>query len=167
MAETEHTAGPVESIIADVRVSRKRLLKWVESDLPNMEPGEAIRYLVVEMANNVYPTIEATLEQVAEVDEAVLEMVDQQGSFIQPELVAQIFQTINIGGTICDEIKKLNLDDLTKKKLSDLTAAFEKSAEITTMGVTASMTDGDDEDEPPETETPEAPATDTEETIDA
>jgi cobalamin biosynthesis protein CobT len=145
MSETDQIASPTDALIADVRISRKRLKD---------EPPKSIAALVDELVNNVYPTIMAALEQIAEVDEVMQEVVEQQESYIHPRLAAQIFQTIALVGALINEVKKLEVDDLTRKKLADLMAALTHSVELSAMGVGEATTDfdvdadgGEDEDD--------------------
>ena len=139
--EIQHEPGPVDSLIADCRIARKRLKET---------PPEDLEAVVGELRNNVYPMIMAVLEQVAEVDEVIQEVIDQHDSFIQRDLAAQILQTVAVGGALAEEVKTLLPtldDDLKKKKFVDLIKAFEHSAELTVMGVADAADEDEDEDE--------------------
>lgn len=134
MAET---AGPIDSLIADANALIKRLKKT------EFKTPDDVR---LELVNNTYPMIVATLENVAEVDEVVFEMSEQQESYITDELAAQIFSTIAAGGVLVELLQGVEVDDLMKKKIADAIKNFERQAELTVMAV-ASDDDGDDSDE--------------------
>jgi hypothetical protein len=129
----------MDSLIADFRVARKRLKE---------SPPTTVEGMIEELRNNVYPSMIALAEQVAEVDEVVLEMSEQQDSYIQSELAAQIFSTIAIGGQVLEEVRNLmpEMSDLTAKRLKDLLDGFEHSMELTVMGVSEATIEDDGED---------------------
>jgi hypothetical protein len=144
MADTEHTPGPMDSLIADFKLSMKRL-----KDTPLKTPEDVTK----ELRFNVYPSMIALAEQIAEVDDVIQEVVEQQDSYVQPDLAAQILSTVAAAGMLAEEVKRAlpALDDLTRKKLLDLIRAFEHSAEITVTHVAEATveeyTPGDDENE--------------------
>ncbi len=149
MSETEqHAPGPMDSLIADFRVSMKRLKE---------HPPESIEDITKELRLNVYPSLVALAEEVAEVDEVVLEMSNQQDSYIQAELAAQIFQTIAIGGQLLKEIRGLlsSMSDLTAKRVKGMLDGFEHSMELTMMGVAEATLPGDEDEDPENPEDPE------------
>lgn len=140
----------IRSLIKDAGQSRQRLLA---------NPLATSSQVSAELANNVYPMLQAMLTEMVEVDEVVQEMIDQTESFIQPELAEQIFASIAAGGHLAKLVVELvngegELDDLRKKKLTDAVAAFE----TLTIPVVAAVneaavgdengTDDEDEDEP-------------------
>ena len=137
--QQDHTPGPVDSLIADFRVARKRL---VES------PPDTVEGMVAELRNNVYPSMIALAEQIIEIDEVVLEMSEQQDSFIQQELASQIYQTIAIGSQVLEETRNMipEMSDIAKNRVTDLLDGFEHSMELTMMGVSNATVDPDDED---------------------
>jgi len=153
MPETNNNSAvsPVESLIADCRLSRKRL---------GAEPLADAEAMTKELRNNVYPMFVAVLEQIAEVDDVIQEVVEQQESFIEPELAEQILTTLAAGGALVEEVKTLldDMDELRRKKFQKIIEAFVHAAELTYMGVSdaADMRqlgddddddDGDDDDE--------------------
>jgi hypothetical protein len=136
MSET----SPMDSLIADFRVSMKRLK---ESPLSSAEDVSR------ELQLNVYPSLIALAEQIAEVDEVVLELSEQGDSYLQPELAKQIFQTIALGAAVIDETRKilpLVDDDLARKRIKDLLDGFAHSMELTVMGVNDAVVDDDGDD---------------------
>jgi len=137
--ETEHTT-PMDSLIADFNLHIKRLKKT---------PPTSVEEMTKELIFNVYPSMIALAENIAEVDEVIQEVVEQQDSYIRPELAAQIFATIAAGAVLIELTQELmpDLDDLKKKKLADAIKAFEKNAELTAMGVGDAITDPGDDDE--------------------
>ena len=155
MPEVDHTPSPTTVLIRDFRLNRKRLLQWLPDVLEKAETLEdlkgALAYVVGEIANGVYPSLIAEAEQIAEVDEVIQEVVDQQESYLHPELSGQIFQTLAIGGALAGEVRRVAEDlddDLKRKKLNDLVDAFVKSSELTEMAVNeASSFDDDDDDD--------------------
>jgi hypothetical protein len=145
-------ASPIESLLADFRLQRKRL-----ASMTFTTPDDARR----ELMNNVFPSLEALAEQVAEVDNVVTEVIDQQGSFLEEELANQILGTIAVAETLIEAFRPLMLplDDLAKKKLESAITEYARMAELTVMAVTeAAGLDDDDDDEDDEEESEETPA---------
>ena len=138
MPQSDQIASPMDSLIADFNLSIRRLAET---------PLKSIKDINDELRLNLYPSLIAIAEQVAEVDEVMQEVVEHQESYIHPQLTAQIFQTIAIALELTKEVKALELDDFTKKKLTKLITAFEHSAELTAMGVNEATTDIDDDDD--------------------
>lgn len=140
MTEPDHTPGPMDALIADFRVTRNRLRD---------SPPTTIKAMVEELRNNVYPSMIALAEQIAEVDEVVLEMSEQGDSFIQPELAAQFFSTIAIGAQVLEEARNFlpEMSDLARKRVKDLLDNFEQSMELTFMGISEATVDPGDEEE--------------------
>lgn len=134
---SEH-AGPIDSLIADFRLNAKRLKEM---------PLDSIQAVNDELRNNTYPSMIALAEQIAEVDEIIQEVVEHQESYISTDLGRQILETVTIGFALIKMIKELEIEDqFAKKRLTDIVDAFEKSAELTMMGVSDAVP-GDDEDE--------------------
>lgn len=125
-------AEKLDALIADFRLRRKALKE---------RPITSFEQLNAELCNNFYPCMEALAEEIREVDAVIQEVVEQQESYIDPELVAQILQTLALGEALAREVEKLLLDDLTKKKLEEIIKAYRHSAEVTTMGVADAATD--------------------------
>jgi hypothetical protein len=155
----EAESGPMDSLIADFRLSIKRLKE---------KPLKSLEEITKELTLNVYPSLIALAENVAEVDEVIQELVDQQESYIQKQLAVQIFATLTAGGVLVELIKEemATFDDLKRKKFAASVHAFEHSAELTAMGVTEAIGEDEDEDEDedektepsePETEAPTPP----------
>jgi hypothetical protein len=144
----EPTAGPIDSLIADINISLKRLKKT---------PIDSFDALNKELRFNVYPTMSAICDQIAEVDDVIQEVVEMQESYIQPEAAAQIFKSFAVGALVVEEIKKLisDFDDVTAKRWNELLAEYEKETELAAMIVQEAieMDEGPgDEDEEPEPE---------------
>lgn len=147
MNEQQH-AGPIDSLIADFRLAMRRLKE---------RPLDSIEAVNRELHDNVFPSMIALAEQIAEVDEVIQEVVEHQESYISVELAGQISETIAVGFALIKTMRDLEISDqLAKKRLDDLAAAFEKSAELTMMGVADAAPDEDeddpDEDDPDEDE---------------
>lgn len=138
MPESDTATGPIDSLIADIRVSLKRLKK---------APIESWDALNRELQFNAYPTMLAICEQIAEVDDVIQEVVEQQESYLQPELAAQILKSIALGAALVEEVKKMitDLDDVARKRWSELLAEYEKETELAIMGLQDAMIDGDDD----------------------
>lgn len=136
MSET----SPTDSLIADFRLSMKRL-----KETPLSTPEAVSR----ELQLNVYPSLIALAEQIAEVDEVVLELTEQGDSYLQPELAKQIFEMIALGAGVVDEARKLlpSVDDLARKRITELLDGFEKSIELVIMGINDAVVDDDDDDD--------------------
>lgn len=125
-------AEKLDALIADFRLRRKALKE---------RPITSFEQLNNELCNNFYPSMEALAEEIHEVDAVIQEVVEQQESYIDPELAAQILQTIALGEALAREAEKLPLDDLTKRKIEEIIKAYRHSAEVTTMGVADAATD--------------------------
>lgn len=131
--------GPIDSLIADFRLNMKRLKE---------APLNSFQAVNEELYNNIYPSVIAITEQIFEVDEVIQEIVEHHESYISIELAGQISETIAIGFALIKVIKELKIENqLAKKRLSDLAGAFEKSAELTMMGVSDATPEDDEDDE--------------------
>jgi cytochrome c1 len=133
--QTELATGPIAALIADINVACRRLASI------RFETPDDVR---AELLNNTYPAIVELAKQTAEVDEIVAEMSEQQGSFIEPELAAEIIAALALGTQLVEEIRKLKLDDVSKKRVAELCAAYEHAAEVASMSI-ASAANSDDE----------------------
>lgn len=136
-------SDPITSLIADFRLSAKRLK---DTPLTNFE--EVTR----ELSLNVYPSMIALAEQVADsvadVEDILGEVAEQD--YLQPETATQILTTIAAAASVIELLEPVlrDLDDLKRHKIMEAIQIFQKSAEITVMTVTNSVVeDEDDEDD--------------------
>ena len=141
----ELTAGPIDLLTAEIRVSKKRLKK---------APIDSWDALNKELRLNLYPTLEAICEQIAEVDDVIQEVVEMQESYLQPETAAQIFKSFALGEVIIEEVKKLipDFDEVTAKRWNELIAEYEKETELAVMIVQDAIDEDGPGDEEPELE---------------
>ena len=94
------------------------------------------------------------LEHHLEVDDVVTEMVDQQGSYIQPELAFQLVAVLTACGQAMAEMRDIAIgldDDLRRKRALDMTNALEEGIEqaiflIQDVTVEDDSEDDDDDD---------------------
>lgn len=148
-------ADELKSVIADLRLAQKRAQK--------------AKYLEAkaEVADNVYPCMialaEALDERLAEQDEVIADILEDEGSVIQPELAAQLFATLELTKEFIGKVRELKLDDLRKKEIARLAEVLEKSMVMVEPEISAAAVDPDDGeeegDEPaaPEDKQPEEP----------
>jgi hypothetical protein len=136
--QIETTTGPIAALIADINVACRRLASI------QFETPDDVR---AELLNNTYPAIVELAKQTAEVDEIVAEMSEQQGSFIEPELAAEIIAALALGTQLVEEIRKFKLDDVSKKRVVELCAAYERAAEVASMSIASAASGEDDEDD--------------------
>jgi sugar-specific transcriptional regulator TrmB len=136
----QFTPGPIDALIADFKINRKRLKEHTP---------KSIKELTDELCNNVYPSMIALAEQIAEVDDIMQETIEQQDSYLQQEAAAQILHTVALAGGLLVEVEKIvpTLDDMTKKRVEALIKDLEQSMELTSMVVTDATVDFDTEDE--------------------
>lgn len=92
-----------------------------------------------ELAENVYPLLlklaEAVAGDVAELGEVVDEILDSEGSVIQPELAVVLFSHIMASRSLAAAVRKLALDEVTRKKLETLCDTVEHLATQAEGGV--------------------------------
>lgn len=105
-----------------------------------------------ELADNVYPSMIALAESV---DETLTDFYAelQEDNLIQLPLAAQILATLDLGDQLVSAVTELQqLDDLARKRLSEITDAWKKAAAITRENVGAATVEGDDGEEDDEGE---------------
>ncbi|MBG7606160.1 MAG: hypothetical protein IZT58_16275 [Actinobacteria bacterium] len=145
---------------ADAKVSRQRILRM---DFEAMDNASLAAFIKSEFANNVYPTLEAMVgaveeEVVAELNdqgEAIDELIDQSQNILHPELTAKIIGVFETGRLIALALDKLLedhpdvIDEVSKKRIADMTGAYQQAVEVVTEEVVDATVDlgPDDEDE--------------------
>ncbi len=123
-----------------------------------------------ELCDNVLPLFEGLVDalqegleaDVADLEEAVDELMDASTDVLHPETAAKIAGTIEFGKQVALEleqlVKKQKVDDVTKKRILGLVAMFRQGAEVS-LGILQEITiplddvppdddedDGDDDD---------------------
>jgi hypothetical protein len=130
----------IQFLIKDCKGARKRLL---ESPLATSAQASS------EMANNMYPLLEAILKEIAEVDDVIQEVIDQTESFVQEDLAEAIYAALTAGGQLVSQVAELlssgDLDDLRKRKLADAAAVYEALAAAAVAAVHDASSDSDDD----------------------
>lgn len=130
---------------ADCKLQRERILG---SKLPAT--------LKSELADNLWPFLEALLEENLGMDDAIAELIDQSENVLQPEFAAAIVGALELGKLICNEVDALikdSDDDLRKKRIAGLLTDYRRAAEVVTDEVAAATVDMEpEEDEEPEDE---------------
>lgn len=152
---------------ADAKVSRQRILRM---DLESMDNDALVAFIKSEFANNVYPTIEAMVgaieeEVVSELNdqgEAIDELIDQSQNILHPELTAKIIGVFETGRLIAIALDKLLedhpdvIDEVSKKRIVEMTGAYQQAVEMVTEEVVDSTVDlGGDDEEDGDSEAPE------------
>lgn len=128
----------MNGLVADIRALRKRLREKPLMDLQQFNN---------ELVNNLYPAMEALAEQIAEVDGVIQEVVEQQESYLHPEFAAVIMGALALGEELAKAVENLEVDDLTRKKLHHLVAAYRLAAGQAAAGVAdATVFEQDEED---------------------
>ena len=159
--DLEPNPRPTDVVKADLRRTRKHFLAEAkairEHDLSAIKTNKEkfewlqgkIASVLEEQANNTIPLLDSSLDQIAEVDEVVEEFISQGESYIQSELAAQIFEVIGLSASMHQELTKLLplVDDLQRKRLSEMLDEWERSAELTVMNVNDATSEEDEDGE--------------------
>ncbi len=126
---------------ADCKLQRERILS---SKLP--------AGLKEELADNVWPFLEALVEENLGMDDAIGELIDQSDNVLQPELAAAIVGALEMGKMICKEVEALideADDDLRKKRVTGMLKQYRLAAEVVTDEVAAATIEMEPEDDEP------------------
>lgn len=105
-----------------------------------------------EFAENTYPLMIAMFEEMNErlqsTEGALAELIDQQGSYLQPDIASQILTTIEVGRGLVGEVRAAmavaTMPDDVRKRLDDACNLFGAHAEATAVGVSEIVAEGDD-----------------------
>lgn len=128
------------SLRAEFTLQRKKLLSNPGADLHK------------ELAYNIYPCLEALAEQLQEQDRA-LQAFEESDSYILPDLAEVLLTAFLSVDSLITEIRKIEIDDLNRKKISDLANEAEKLCAEAAMAVNdAAVEEADEEDEDTEDE---------------
>lgn len=113
-----------------------------------------------EFAQQAYPLIAALYaefnERVNDVEDAVSELIEQNGSYLQPDMSTQLLTTFEMTKIFIGEVSKLPLDDVNKHKLAQMSEALLASVELSVQAVSEISSDETDEDEGDEEEAEDA-----------
>jgi hypothetical protein len=105
-----------------------------------------------ELVNNVYPLLRklaeaaAPQEAVEELGEELDELLEQEGSTIQPELGGLIVTFVGAASELVDAVRALELDDVTRKKLEGFCGRIEEMTPYVLNEVQAATITIDDEE---------------------
>lgn len=141
----EQPTGPIDQILADCNIFRRRLKSL---DPETVTVGD----LLMEMTENLIPLIIATNEQIAEVDDVVLELTEKEGSYLEPMVAQQLQTTFALGDAVITVMREFiaQIDnDIATKRYTELCDGFEQSLEISKMAVESiivASADDDDDD---------------------
>jgi len=112
-------------------------------------------FAAAEMKNEVWPMFAALARQVREAwldhEETLEELLEGEGSVVQPELAAMIFANLQAGIALVTRVRKLKVNDLLRKELDKLCNDFETTAGV----VDRAVADAAIEPEPPEEDEPQ------------
>lgn len=143
--EQEQEPSLFATILEDVRILQKRAKKATALETKH------------EMAVNIYPLLEKIVQacmeneqEVADIGGALDEFIEGQSSVIQPPLAAGILALCGLGKEITAAVRELELDDVTRAKLTALCDRFDEGVDQVAPEVQAAAVpiDGpDDEDE--------------------
>lgn len=112
--------SPADQLVQDFEAAIERLVA---------KPIMDFEQLNSELRNNVYPSMMALAEQVSEVDGVIQEVVEQQDSYVTDDLGGQILGVFATALILAEEIEKLSLDDLNKKKLGEIIKHLRETAQ--------------------------------------
>lgn len=133
-----------KSLLVDAKANLKRAMAMKDFQAKN------------DLQNNVWPfmiaLVEACANQEADVEEAFDELLEDEGSTIQPDVAAQIFATLEVGKLLCEALKALELNDLQKKSIGDLVETYLKAAAATEVVVGEAAVELEDPEEETEDE---------------
>lgn len=158
---------------ADARLHRERLLKvnW-----NTMATADVVKVIKTELAENIWPFLhelfgaidEELAEPIADLGEAIDEMIEREESSIHADLAAMIIGVFEHGKLMANELEKLlpAADEVTRKRLGEMIHAYRQGATIVTERVVEVTIEIDDEggdgssdesgDEQPPAEEPDA-----------
>jgi hypothetical protein len=139
---------------ADARVLAERLQALPESEAINVK--QILCDDVLPLFDGLVESIQEGIEaDVADLEDAVDELMDASSDVLHPETAAKLIGTLEFGKQIALELeallKKQKTDDLSKKRISGLIQMFRQGAEIS-LGIIQEITIPLDEATPPETE---------------
>lgn len=126
-----------EALLEDVGRYKKRL--------------DASKYLEFkkEASENLIPLLERMVEAIdqrcARTEEMVAEIIEETESVVHAELAEQIYATVELGQSLCDAVDQAALDDVTKKRLAEITQAFRIAANLTLEAVAEVALEPDDD----------------------
>lgn len=107
-------------------------------------------------AENLYPLIQSLLEAVdarlRTTEEVVGTLLEETESIIQPDLAGQIFGLIDLGNQLVEAVKPLTLDDVSKKRVMEIIAAWEVGASLVIEAVEEVAIDDEPDEDDEETE---------------
>lgn len=102
-----------------------------------------------ELAFNVYPLLASFAAKLADLESGlddIVEVMDESGNVIDQDLAAIIFTAFGAAQTLADEVKKLTVNDIVRKRLNGIIADLEAAIIVAAEGVTDAMPP-DDQDE--------------------
>ncbi len=112
-----------------------------------------------ELSEETYPLLQAIWaevhERIGDLEDTVAELIEQQGSYLQTDLSAQILTTLQATKEFIAEVANIQVDDLTKHKLGQMMGALVPSIDLTMQAVsevTSEYEEEEGEDEDDETE---------------
>lgn len=142
------------TVQADTKLARKALKNADWAEISTEEKAQALR---VELCENVYPLLESVsrigqklAEGIEELNGVVSELVEDEESFITPELSDQIGFALGAGQAIAAELLKILpsvTDELLKKRLEDGVKSYQRAAEIAWEGIANAAGDEDDDED--------------------
>ena len=121
----------LDELKADAKLAREKLAK---------NDGVDPRQLQAELVNNIWPWMEAlvdairddVIEPMADLGEAIDELIENEESLLHPELAAMILGVFESGKLIAAEYNKLleEADELTQKRGRALVHAYLQGATV-------------------------------------
>ena len=131
---------------ADAKLNRERLLRM---DHEGMESEQLAKVIKSELADNVWPWLQALVgavdeeivAELADQGEAIDELIDQSQNILHPELTGKIMGVFGTGKIIALALDKLLedhpdlLDELSRKRLGEMTRGYMQTAEIVSQEV--------------------------------
>lgn len=158
---------------ADAKLNRERLLRL---DIESMDSEQLAKVIKTELADNVWPWLHALVgavdeeivAELADQGEAIDELIDQSQNILHPELTGKIVGVFGTGKIIALALDQLLadhpdlLDELSRKRLGEMTRGYMQTAEIVTQEVvdaTIELEPEPDEDDAQGEDDPQPPLT--------
>lgn len=159
----------LSEIKADCKIHRERLL-GMDLDALVLDPRKLAAFLKAELADNLYPLLEGSVDaieedvvaHVDELDDAVEELIDQSEDVLHPETAAQILGVFEICKIVCKELDSILpalKDEVRRRRLKELVKSARQGIEVVAE-VVASITLDPEEEKPAEPTNDDAPPAD-------
>ena len=130
--------SPAEILLGDIKQMRQRLQK---------KPLATIADVNRELRDNTYPTLEAIVDQIVELDGVIQEVVENQDNYLQEDTAARILAALATAAALAEMVKEFlpELDDIRRKRFEDAIQLFEVSAQAAAEEISEAIVNYDDQ----------------------